>query len=168
MEWSWCWISVAWLELRCVWVFGLFEAVFGLLLCGVSYWVFVYACWYGLGDGKGARLVGTLVWFTLGMLVLVSAGDVVTLFVGWECIGICSYLLISYYGSRSESALSGLKALVFNRVGDVTLLWSLSVALFVMGGNELECLRVEAPCECFDLVACGVCGGLWCKSAQFG
>src|SRR5947199_10412186 len=70
-------------------------------------------------DSGFARYFAYLNLFMFSMLVLVLAGNFLLMFVGWEGVGLCSYLLIGYYFDRKSAADAGKKAFVVNRVGDV-------------------------------------------------
>ena len=69
-------------------------------------------------DIKRARFFCYLSLFTFAMLILVSANNFIQLFLGWEGVGLCSYLLVGYYFSKYTAANAALKAFLVNRVGD--------------------------------------------------
>lgn len=78
----------------------------------------VYSYYYLANEPNLLRFQSYLQLFTFFMLLLVTADNLVLLFVGWEGVGLCSYLLISFWSSRPEARLAGLKAVAVNRIGD--------------------------------------------------
>lgn len=92
-----------------------------LLVTFVSCMVHIYSSAYMGSDGELSRFASYLSLFTFFMLVLVMSGNYLVLFVGWEGIGVCSYLLISFWGSRLEANKAAIQAMLVNRIGDVGL-----------------------------------------------
>ncbi|MEO6886643.1 MAG: NADH-quinone oxidoreductase subunit L [Jatrophihabitantaceae bacterium] len=102
--------------------------VFVLLITGVGALIHIYAVGYMANDAGRRRFFGYFNFFIAAMLLLVIANSYLVLYVGWECVGLASYLLISYYRNRDEAATAGNKAFFANRVGDV----GLSIAIMLM------------------------------------
>ncbi|HWP35224.1 MAG TPA: NADH-quinone oxidoreductase subunit L, partial [Thermodesulfobacteriota bacterium] len=109
---------------------GPFRADFGLLLdplsatmvlvvTGVGFLIHVYSTAYMADEPGYGRYFAYLNLFTFAMLLLVLANNYLLLFVGWEGVGLCSYLLIGYWYERPAAARAGLKAFIVNRIGDV-------------------------------------------------
>jgi NADH-quinone oxidoreductase subunit L len=65
--------------------------------------------------------------FAIWINVFVMSNNLIVLFFGWEVVGLCSYLLISFWKERQESVKSGFKALLYNKVGDIVLLLAVSI-----------------------------------------
>ena len=125
----------------------------------------LYGLWYGWSDGSMKRLLVLLLFFTLGMLVILLSGDLMVLFFGWEMIGVASFLLIGYYGgTREESGSASIKALLYNVLGDVGVLFTLVMAMSWLGSSHLGLLGMDGMTWC----GFGVLLGGWCKSALFG
>jgi len=95
------------------------SAVFMLLVTGVGLPIFIFAAGYMRGDEGFYRFFAYMGLFMFSMLVLVLASNFVVMFVGWEGVGLCSYLLIGYYFDRREAGDAARKAFVVNRIGDV-------------------------------------------------
>jgi NADH-quinone oxidoreductase subunit L len=93
----------------------------------VGFWIHVFATGYMSGDGGYPRFFAYLNLFMFMMLVLVMSSNFLMMFVGWEGVGLCSYLLIGYWFDRQEAADASKKAFVVNRIGDF------GFALAVMG-----------------------------------
>ena len=102
--------------------------VFVLLITGVGSLIHIYAVGYMSHDPGRRRFFGYFNFFVAAMLLLVLADNYLVMYVGWEGVGVASYLLISYYYDRNTAATAGNKAFFANRVGDV----GLSIAIMLM------------------------------------
>ncbi|WP_375500564.1 NADH-quinone oxidoreductase subunit L [uncultured Jatrophihabitans sp.] len=102
--------------------------VFVLLITGVGSLIHIYAVGYMAHDPGRRRFFGYFNLFIAAMLLLVLSNSYLALYVGWEGVGVASYLLISYYFTRNSAATAGNKAFFANRVGDV----GLSIAIMLM------------------------------------
>jgi NADH-quinone oxidoreductase subunit L len=94
------------------------SAVFMLIVTGVGLCIFVFATGYMHGETGFYRFFAYMGLFMFAMLVLVMGSNFLMMFVGWEGVGLCSYLLIGYYVDRQEAANASRKAFITNRVGD--------------------------------------------------
>ncbi|HTG86764.1 MAG TPA: NADH-quinone oxidoreductase subunit L, partial [Pyrinomonadaceae bacterium] len=94
------------------------SAVFMLIVTGVGLCIFVFATGYMHGETGFYRFFAYMGLFMFAMLVLVMGSNFLMMFVGWEGVGLCSYLLIGYYFQRQEAANASRKAFITNRVGD--------------------------------------------------
>ncbi|HET6890338.1 MAG TPA: NADH-quinone oxidoreductase subunit L, partial [Pyrinomonadaceae bacterium] len=94
------------------------SAVFMLIVTGVGLCIFVFATGYMHGDTGYYRFFAYMGLFMFSMLVLVMGSNFLMMFVGWEGVGLCSYLLIGYYFNRQEAADASRKAFITNRIGD--------------------------------------------------
>ena len=102
-----------------------------LLMVGiVSGAVHYYSIGYMESDPSLIRFISYLSLFTFFMFILVTGDNFVQLFLGWEGIGLCSYLLISFWNTRVQANKSALKALVVNRVGDFGFLCGLVLVFY--------------------------------------
>ena len=102
--------------------------LFALLITGVGALIHIYSISYMAKDPDRRRFFAYLNLFIAAMLILVLADNYLVLFIGWEGVGLASYLLIGFWQERSSAAAAGKKAFVMNRVGDLGLL----VAMFAM------------------------------------
>jgi NADH-quinone oxidoreductase subunit L len=93
-------------------------AVMLLAVTGVGFLIHVYSIGYMHGDSGYARYFAYLNLFVFSMTMLVLAGDFLLLYVFWEAVGLCSYLLIGFWYTRPAAAQAGKKAFIVNRVGD--------------------------------------------------
>ena len=101
-----------------------------LVVTGVGFLIHVYSIGYMHEDPDVARFFTYLNIFVFSMLTLVMAGDFLLLYVGWEAVGLCSYLLIGFWYQRQSAIAAGKKAFIVNRVGDfgfglgIMLIWT--------------------------------------------
>ena len=94
------------------------SSIFMLVVTGVGLCIFVFATGYMHGDPGFYRFFAYMGLFMFSMLILVMGSNFLMMFVGWEGVGLCSYLLIGYYFNRQEAADASRKAFVTNRIGD--------------------------------------------------
>lgn len=146
--------------------------IFVILL--VSLPVHIYSLGYMANDPKKARFMNLLSLFTFMMLFLVMAGTTVQLFVGWEGIGLCSYLLIGFWSEKDGPRRASLKALLMNRWGDVLLLLAFVGIFWLYGTFSFDGLKaaiahpLEGEKTLSLCVALCLLGAAVVKSAQIG
>jgi NADH-quinone oxidoreductase subunit L len=164
------WIPVEQLQVE----FGLridpLSISFVLLITGVGSLIHIYSIGYMADDPDRRRFFGYFNLFVAAMLILVLGNGFVTLYLGWEGVGLASYLLIGWYTNRPSAATAAKKAFLMNRVGDV----GLALAIFIMfselgttqytevfaGLDQLSGATITALTLLLLLGACG-------KSGQF-
>lgn len=115
------WRVVGSLSLQWSFLFDTLTTTRLVVVTGVSSLVHLYSTSYREGDPHRARFRSYLSLFTFFLLVLVTAGSFVQRFVGWEGVGLCSYLLISFWYTRLQANKAAIKARLVNRVGDFGL-----------------------------------------------
>jgi NADH-quinone oxidoreductase subunit L len=164
------WISVGAFQVP----FGLhldqLSIVFVLLITGVGTLIHIYSIGYMEHDPNRRRFFAYLNLFVAAMLLLVLADNYFLLYVGWEGVGLASYLLISFYQQKPSAATAGKKAFVVNRVGDVGLSLAIMLMFVTFGTVTFEGVNAAAESGSSStitwiglallLAACG-------KSAQF-
>ncbi|HLK50975.1 MAG TPA: NADH-quinone oxidoreductase subunit L [Bryobacteraceae bacterium] len=109
------------------------SSVMILVVTGVGFLIHVYSIGYMAHDSGYYRFFGYLNLFVFFMLMLVLANNYALLFVGWEGVGLCSYLLIGFYFHKKSAADAGKKAFVMNRVGDAGFILGMLLMLWVLG-----------------------------------
>ena len=130
----WTWFSSGDWKVEMGLLYDPLSALFLLLITGVGSLIFIYSIGYMEHDERRRRFFGYLNLFVASMLVLVLASDYVGVFLGWEGVGLASYLLIGFWQYKPSAAAAAKKAFVINRVGDIGL--SLGVGLiFVTFGS---------------------------------
>ncbi|MCU1675634.1 MAG: nuoL [Frankiales bacterium] len=122
------WIPVGGLNVDVAFRLDPLSAVFLLLITGVGTLIHVYSIGYMAHDPGRRRFFGYLNLFVAAMLILVLADNYVLLYMGWEGVGLASYLLIGYWYHKPTAATAAKKAFIMNRVGDV----GLALAIFLM------------------------------------
>src|ERR1700726_835227 len=109
------------------------SSIWLLFVTGVGMLIHIYSIGYMAHEGGYYRFFGYLNLFMFSMLVLVLANNLLLLFVGWEGVGLCSYLLIGFYFLRKSASDAGKKAFIANRVGDAGFLLGLFVLVGTLG-----------------------------------
>src|SRR5216110_3175137 len=100
------------------------SALMILVITGVGFMIHVYSIGYMREDPGYSRFFAYMNLFVLSMLLLVLAGNLVWLIIGWAGVGLCSYLLISFWFERTSAVLAGRKAFVMNTIGDVGMVFA--------------------------------------------
>ena len=109
------------------------SATMTLVVTGVGALIHIYSVGYMHGDPRFSRFFTYLNLFIASMLILVLANNFALLFVGWELVGLCSYLLISFWYTRPSAAAAGKKAFVVNRIGDFGFMVALMIIFLSFG-----------------------------------
>src|SRR5271157_5905113 len=109
------------------------SSVMILVVTGIGFLIHVYSIGYMAHDNGYYRFFGYMNLFVFFMLMLVLANNYVLLFVGWEGVGLCSYLLIGFYFDRKSACDAGKKAFIVNRVGDAGFVLGMLLMFSVLG-----------------------------------
>ena len=137
----------------------------------VSSLVHVYSIGYMSHDPHNQRFFSYLSLFTFMMIILVTANNFLLMFVGWEGVGICSYLLVSFWFTRIAANQSSLSAFLTNRVGDCFLTIGMFAILWSFGNIDYSTVFTLAPYMSENIVTIiGICllVGAMAKSSQVG
>jgi NADH-quinone oxidoreductase subunit L len=116
--------------------FDSLTAVMTLVVTGVGFLIHLYSVGYMSRDKNYARYFAHLNLFTFAMLLLVMSSNLVLMFVGWEGVGLCSYLLIGFWFEKPSASRAGQKAFVVNRVGDSAFIIGILFMLFYAGSTD--------------------------------
>ena len=109
-----------------------------IVITSVSALVHIYSIGYMSGDPHIPRFMSYLSLFTFLMIVLVTSDNFVQLFIGWEGVGLCSYLLINFWLTRIKANKAAMKAMLINRVGDIGLVLAMIKILDEFGALEFS------------------------------
>lgn len=109
-----------------------------LIITGVGFLIHVYSNGYMDDEEDYARYFAFLNFFIFSMLLLVLAGHLLVLFVGWEGVGLASYLLIGFWYNKPAAAKAATKAFVINRIGDLGLLLGLLLTFYLFGTGDIS------------------------------
>jgi len=137
----------------------------------VSSLVHIYSIGYMSHDPHNQRFFSYLSLFTFMMVILVTANNFLLMFVGWEGVGICSYLLVSFWFTRIAANQSSISAFLTNRVGDCFLTIGMFAILWSFGNIDYSTVFVLAPFMSENIVTIiGICLliGAMAKSSQIG
>ena len=153
------------------------SSVMILVVTGIGFLIHVYATGYMDHDQGYYRFFGYFNLFIFFMLMLVLADNYTLLFVGWEGVGLCSYLLIGFYFHKKSAGDAGKKAFIVNRVGDAGFLLGMLMMLSVLGSVRFTDVRAAlssggwqaetAVWGSLSWIALGLFIGATGKSAQF-
>jgi NADH-quinone oxidoreductase subunit L len=129
----WPWIEAGKFQAGIALRFDALTAVMALVVTGVGALIHLYSDGYMASDEDYARFFSYMNLFAFSMLTLVLADNLLLMFVGWEGVGLCSYLLIAFWYDNPEFAYNGRKAFIVNRIGDagfilgiLALVWALA------------------------------------------
>jgi NADH-quinone oxidoreductase subunit L len=125
--------------------FDSLAAVMTLVVSGVGLLIHIYSIGYMARDRSYARYFAYLNLFTFAMLVLVLGANLAVMFIGWEGVGLCSYLLIGFWFSKDAAADAGKKAFITNRVGDFGFI--LGIGLLIQAVGSVDIGRIAAQVE---------------------
>ncbi|MCK9172696.1 MAG: NADH-quinone oxidoreductase subunit L [Desulfuromonas sp.] len=135
------WMSVGSLQVDWGFLFDPLSALMMLNVTGLATLIHLYSIGYMHGEDGYPRYFSYLNLFTFAMLMLVMGNNALVLFVGWEGVGLCSYLLIGYYYEKKSASDAGKKAFVVNRIGDFGFLLGLFLLFWSLGSKGVWTIR---------------------------
>ena len=169
---GWSWFNLGNLSNKIYFIFDHLVASMLILILTVSSLVHLYSTSYMDKDPHLPRFMGYLSLFTFFMIILVTSNNIVQLFIGWEGVGLCSYLLINFWFTRIQANKAAIKAMILNKVGDIGILLAMILLWTIVGEWQYSCFipilqelkeeQLLSLCTLFLLI--GVIG----KSAQLG
>ena len=130
-----CWINSSNLIVNWNLLFDNLTSIMLVVVSSISLLVHIYSIDYMKNDPHVPRFLSFLSIFTFFMLVLVTSGNLLQLFLGWEGVGLASYLLINFWFTRLSANKAALKALIVNRIGDLGVLMAILLLLLLFGGT---------------------------------
>ncbi len=164
------WISVGSFNVEAGLLLDQLSICFVLLITGVGTLIHIYSISYMSHDRDRRRFFAFLNLFIAAMLLLVLGDSYLTLYVGWEGVGLASYLLIGFWNQKSEYATAAKKAFIMNRIGDMGLLFAIMIAFATLGTVSFAGVKENAELASTGaLTAIGIMllVGAIGKSAQF-
>lgn len=141
------WMSVAGLRLPVAFVFDSLSSLMVLIITGVGTLIHLFSVGYMSHDERPAKYFSYLNLFIFNMLLLVLGSNLILMFVGWEGVGLCSYLLIGFWFKDADKAAAGMKAFITNRIGDAGFLLGLFTLFFTFGSLEFSQIIAGLPPE---------------------
>lgn len=114
-----------------------------LIITGIGFLIHVYSRGYMDHEEDYVRYFAFLNFFVFCMLLLVLAGDLLVMFIGWEGVGLASYLLIGFWYQNPEAAPAATKAFVMNRIGDLGFILGILLTLYTFGTSDIEAISAQ-------------------------
>ncbi|RZK52955.1 MAG: NADH-quinone oxidoreductase subunit L, partial [Pedobacter sp.] len=130
------WISAGNLHVPLSFLYDPLSAIMLLIITGVGFLIHIYSIGYMHDDAGFGKFFAYLNLFIFFMLILVLGSNYIVMFIGWEGVGLCSYLLIGFWYTNSSYASAAKKAFVMNRIGDLGFLLGVFLIFTTFGSIE--------------------------------
>ena len=167
------WINIEYFSANIGYLIDQMSSVMIFVVCSISFFVHIYSTGYMTFDKDYSRFFSYISFFTFAMLLLVMSDNFIQMFIGWEGVGLASYLLIGFWHSKASAISANLKAFLVNRIGDLFFIIGVVIIFSIFNSfnfsvifDEINYLKDPNDLANLELACLFLFIGAMAKSAQ--